>query len=151
MVANVRSGSPVVRPISIAVWKAASFSARASANMPSVSATHPRSLDVGSVAQQGLRPGDPPAGHRPIAGRRAVQVAQGPRHPRRTRPVPLLAVAGVGPLELRDRPRILQQHIRRRGQTLEHLRREVTQLELRPRAGPVAHPQRGTSQLDLPH
>ena len=49
MVANVRCGSPVIRPISIAVWKAASFWARASANIPSVSATHPRSLDFGSA------------------------------------------------------------------------------------------------------
>ena len=57
---------------------------------------------VGLVDQEGLRPGDPAAGDRPVPGRGSVQIAQGACGPDRTRPVALGPVDSVGTLHLVD-------------------------------------------------
>ena len=87
MVANVRSASPVVRPISIAVRKACVLLWPVGGEHP-LGQRHPAALAArGRVAQQGLRPGDPAA--RPPPSRRPStrtgspgSAPPGPRPPR---------------------------------------------------------------------
>ena len=134
VVANVRSASPVSRPILHRRPEGLLLGLAIGGEHPFGRARPSRARCSRVVGQQGLRPRDP-AARRPPSRRpssRTGSPGSGPSGPRpRRRRAP---VAGVRALELVDGAGVLEQHVRRRSQALQHLGRLRHALEQRPGA-----------------